>query len=35
MDGRGELWAAFGPRKGTDEALIEQVEGEEGWILGV
>ena len=35
MDERGELSTAFGPKKGTDEALIAQVEGEEGWILGV
>ncbi|MGV3577856.1 cobalamin biosynthesis protein CbiG [Brevundimonas sp.] len=35
MDERGELSAAFGPKKDTDEALIAQVEGEEGWILGV
>ncbi|WGM30390.1 cobalamin biosynthesis protein CbiG [Brevundimonas sp. NIBR11] len=35
MDERGELSAAFGPKKGADEALIAQVENEEGWILGV
>lgn len=35
MDERGELSAAFGPKKDTNEALIAQVEGEEGWILGV
>ena len=35
MDERGELSTAFGPKKGADETLIAQVEGEEGWILGV
>jgi len=35
MDERGELSKAFGPGKGTDEALIAQVQDEEGWILGV
>jgi hypothetical protein len=35
MDDRGELSRAFGPAKGTPEALIAQVEDEEGWILGV
>jgi hypothetical protein len=35
MDDKGSLAKAFGPAKGTDEALIEQVQGEEGWILGV
>lgn len=34
MDDKGTLAKAFGPAKGTDEALITQVEGEEGWILG-
>ena len=35
MDDKGDLAQAFGPAKGTDETLIAQVEGEEGWILGV
>ncbi len=35
MDERGELSAAFGPKKGTDEGLAAQVQDEEGWILGV
>ena len=35
MDERGELSTAFGPKKGTEDALIAQVENEEGWILGV
>ncbi len=35
MDDKGTLAKAFGPAKGTDEALVAQVEGEEGWILGV
>ena len=35
MDEKGDLSKAFAPPKGTDEALIAQVEGEEGWILGV
>jgi hypothetical protein len=35
MDERGELSGAFGPKKGADEALIAQVQDEEGWILGV
>jgi hypothetical protein len=35
MDDKGTLARAFGPAKGTDEALITQVQGEEGWILGV
>lgn len=34
MDEAGDLAKAFGPAKGTDEALITQVEQEEGWILG-
>jgi hypothetical protein len=34
MDEAGDLAKAFGPAKGTDEALIAQVEQEEGWILG-
>lgn len=35
MDDKGALGRAFAPAKGTDDALIAQVEGEEGWILGV
>jgi len=35
MDDKGELGKAFAPPKSADEALIAQVEGEEGWILGV
>lgn len=35
LDDKGELGAAFGPPKGTDEAKIAQVQNEEGWILGV
>lgn len=35
MDDRGDLAKAFAPPKGASEALIAQVEGEEGWILGV
>ena len=35
MDDKGTLAKAFGPAKGTDEVLVAQVEGEEGWILGV
>ncbi|MFN3930325.1 MAG: cobalamin biosynthesis protein CbiG [Brevundimonas sp.] len=34
MDEAGELSKAFAPPKGVDEARIEQVELEEGWILG-
>jgi len=34
MDEAGDLAKAFGPARGTDEALIAQVEQEEGWILG-
>jgi hypothetical protein len=34
MDEAGDLAKAFGPAKGTDEALVAQVEQEEGWILG-
>nr|WP_221212426.1 cobalamin biosynthesis protein CbiG [Brevundimonas lenta] len=34
MDEAGELAKAFAPPKGADEALIAQVEQEEGWILG-
>jgi hypothetical protein len=35
MDEDGTLSAAFAPPKGASDALIAQVEGEEGWILGV
>ena len=35
MDDRGDLGQAFAPPKSADAALIAQVEGEEGWILGV
>jgi len=35
LDDRGELGAAFGPTKGTDEHTIARVQDEEGWILGV
>ena len=35
LDDKGELGAAFGPPKGTDEAKIAHVQDEEGWILGV
>jgi hypothetical protein len=35
LDEKGDLSRAFGPKKGTDEALIAQVQDEEGWILGV
>jgi hypothetical protein len=35
MDEKGDLSKAFAPPKGTSEAVIAQVEGEEGWILGV
>ncbi|MBU1385645.1 MAG: cobalamin biosynthesis protein CbiG [Alphaproteobacteria bacterium] len=34
MDEAGELSNAFAPPKGADDALIAQVEQEEGWILG-
>lgn len=34
MDEAGDLAKAFGPAKGTDEALVALVEQEEGWILG-
>lgn len=34
MDDKGDLARAFAPPGGTDEALIAQVETEEGWILG-
>ena len=35
MDDAGDLQKAFAPPASADEALIAQVEGEEGWILGV
>lgn len=35
MDEDGTLSAAFAPPKGALDVLIAQVEGEEGWILGV
>lgn len=35
MDEKGELAAAFAPPKDAPEALVRQVETEEGWILGV
>lgn len=35
MDDAGDLQKAFAPPAGADEALIAQVESEEGWILGV
>ena len=35
MDERGDLSRAFGPKKGTDDAVIALVQDEEGWILGV
>jgi hypothetical protein len=35
MDEAGDLAKAFAPPKGASEALIQQVEQEEGWILGV
>ena len=35
MDDRGELAKAFAPPKDASPELIAQVEGEEGWILGV
>ena len=34
MDEAGDLAKAFAPPKGADEALVRQVEQEEGWILG-
>ncbi|MDY6924354.1 MAG: cobalamin biosynthesis protein CbiG [Pseudomonadota bacterium] len=34
IDEAGDLSKAFAPPKGADEALIAQVEQEEGWILG-
>lgn len=34
LDDAGKLGAAFGPAKGTSEAVIESVATEEGWILG-
>lgn len=35
LDDKGTLGKAFAPPKSADEALIDRVEGEEGWILGV
>ena len=35
MDDRGDLAKAFAPPKDASPELIAQVEGEEGWILGV
>lgn len=35
LDERGELAAAFAPPRDADEALVAQVQNEEGWILGV
>ncbi|MNE84521.1 hypothetical protein D3C80_1814370 [compost metagenome] len=35
MDDAGDLQKAFAPPASADEALIAQVENEEGWILGV
>jgi len=35
MDDAGDLAKAFAPPKGASEALIQHVEQEEGWILGV
>ena len=35
MDDKGDLAAAFAPPKTATPELIEQVEQEEGWILGV
>ena len=35
MDDAGDLAKAFGPSKDASAELIAQVEGEEGWILGV
>lgn len=34
MDDRGELGRAFAPPKGVDDAVLADVEREEGWILG-
>jgi hypothetical protein len=34
MDDKGDLAQAFGPPKGVSDALVAQVEQEEGWILG-
>ena len=34
MDERGELAKAFAAPKGTDEATVQRVQDEEGWILG-
>ena len=35
LDDKGELAKAFGPPRDASPELIEQVEQEEGWILGV
>jgi len=35
LDEKGALGPAFGPAKGTDDATIDAVSQEEGWILGV
>ena len=35
MDDSGALQKAFAPPASADDALIAQVENEEGWILGV
>lgn len=35
MDEKGELAGAFAPPSGASEALVAQVESEEGWMLGV
>ena len=34
LDEAGKLGTAFGPPKGALEAIVAQVEAEEGWILG-
>ena len=34
LDEAGKLGAAFAPAKGMDDAAVEAVEREEGWILG-
>lgn len=34
MDEAGDLAKAFGPPKGASDGLVQQVEQEEGWILG-
>ena len=35
LDEKGDLGALFGAPKSASPDLIAQVEGEEGWILGV